>query len=727
MNPSGTTPDQGALTGGTSSSPLADNENNENLPENLQQILKGLVADYEREDEEVRKAQLRIWKKNERFWHGNQYIFWSESNQTWMNPSDSAVFQDYTDEGRDGAGGPFYDYVINVYKAHGEAIIAALSAQVPAVRFPPDDADNDDDLITSKTYAKISDLILRHNKIKMLILQALFNFWNQGIVASYHAPKADKAFGTQMIPQYGTTPYCEGCEVAGAPDQDTCPTCAQPISQKPIIVDYKTTPKSRILIDILGPIQIKIPYNAKKQKDFSHLIYGLDQPNAYLKSIYPHIADQIGPGSDTSEYGNYERIARAPATSMLVYDRFHLSTLKRVWLRPWVLANLPPSQDAERKQLQSLFPDGIYVCLVGDVYAESRNEDMDKYWTIGKGALSEFIHSDPWGQGIISVQELRNVLVNLTQETIEHGIPSSFADEEVLNFNDFSKHESRPGMVYPVKAKPGQRISDGFYEGARATLSKEVPGFMAQLDKDGQFVAGSFPSIYGGPADGKSRTAAEYDMSRQMALQRLSISWSYVMEWFVAMMEKCVKLFIETMTEDQKFVKKENGSYINVWIRKAELTGKVGEVEAEGGESFPISTAQKQALLIKLLDMHNEFLDTAIFDPENRRLIADVLAYPDIFIPGEDQRIKQARETQKIIATMVPIPINPAVDDDNIHIETLKNFMIGQLGLEIEETNPQAYQLLSQHLQMHQQNAAMKQQAQMQQEAAMQPPKGPNA
>jgi len=698
----------GPPTSNFDSVPAAQNQsglqnNNEDLPENLQIILKDLISQCEKEDDWVRKYQIKTWKKNEQFWHGNQYIFWSENNQSWMNPANSPEF---TEGGRDES--PFYDFVINVYKAHGEAIIAALSAQVPAVRFPPDDADNDDDLITSKTYAKISDLILRHNKIKQVILQALFTLWNQGIVAAYHAPKADKAFGKTLIPQYQDMPYCETCEVAGEPDNPDCPTCGEPIIQKAIVSDFKETPKSRIIIDVLGPLNVKVPYYAKKQADFGYLIYGLDQPVALLKNLYPHIADKIGPDRRDDDY---ERIARSPATYNRDEDNTNLATLKRSWLRPWQFDGLPDSLSMEREQLKKKFPDGAYVGLIGDVYAEARNEDMDKYWTVGKGALSEFIHSDPWGAPLITVQELRNVLVNLTQETIEHGIPSSFADTEVLDFETFSQHEARPGMVYPVKAKPGQKISDGFYEGARATLSKEVSGFMAQCDKDGQFVAGSFPSIYGGPADGKSRTAAEYDMSRQMALQRLSISWSYVIAWFVPMIERCVKLFVETMTEDEKFVKQENGNYINVWIRRAEMTGKVGEVEAEGGENFPVSTAQKQALLLKLLELHNEFLDTAIFDPENRRLIADTLAYPDIFIPGEDQRIKQARETQRILAG-IPVPVNPAVDEHAIHIETLKNFMVSQQGLEIEETNPEGYQALTTHLAEHEQIEQQKMMAQ---------------
>ena len=184
--------------------------NNHKLDKSLQDCLKFLIDKYEKEDSWVRKQQLKLWKKNEEFWHGIQFVFWSESRQDWLSPTMYKWFNE--DEGREGVEGPFYDFVINIYKAHGEAIIAALSAQVPTVRFPPDDAEDDDDLLTSKTYSKIADLIQRHNQVKVLQLMSLFTLWNQGLLAWYHAPKADKAFGMVNLENFKKQLSCEACD-----------------------------------------------------------------------------------------------------------------------------------------------------------------------------------------------------------------------------------------------------------------------------------------------------------------------------------------------------------------------------------------------------------------------------------------------------------------------------------------------------------------------------------
>lgn len=698
--------------------------NNEHLPKELQDCLLEIIRKNEEEDQYIVKQQMRLWKKYERFWHGVQYIWWSETQQDWLSPIDTRW--DNSDVGnREGAEGPFYDYVINIYKAHGESIIAALSAQIPAVRFPPDDADNEDDLLTSKVYSKIADLIQRHNQSKMVLLAALLALWNQGIVAAYHAPKSDKAFGNIKIPQYDTVTSCETCGYSAPLDggdvndqqPQNCPNCPpvddgmgnqiqQPLTQHVVTTGYLDRPKSRVLIDIFGPLFIKVPYFARSQKDFGYLHCTIDQPLAFLKDLFPHIANQIDNSHTTAD--TYERVARSPSTfAYAINDQTYMGELRRCWMRPWEIEMLSESFVEEKKALRKLFPDGIYACFVGDVYAESRNECMDEYWTIGKSGLSTYIHSDPLGQPLVPLQEMTNVTANLSLETIEQGIATVFADPEVLNFEDYSRHELRPGMFAPATPKPGTQLGQSFYEGPKATLSNEVPAFTDKIGQDAQFVVGSFPSIYGGPSEASSRTAAEYNMSRQMALQRLSITWTFLTHWWASLMEKCVKLYVKNVVADERYVVREKNNYINVWIRQSDLRGKVGEVEPEGAETFPTTTAQKQALLLQLMQLNNDFVNAALFDPENRKIIADALAFPELHIPDEDQRIKQMREIQVMLGGGAantppqPVEIEPDVDEDNTHIATARDFLVSETGLDCKVTNPMGYQFIVNHLKEH--------------------------
>lgn len=687
--------------------------NNHDLPDRLQECLKFLVDKYEKEDGWVRKQQLKLWKKNEEFWHGIQFVFWSESRQDWLSPTMYRWFNE--DEGREGTEGPFYDFAINIYRAHGEAIISSMAAQVPVIRFPPDDAEDADDVITSKTYGKIADLIMKHNQAKSLQLMSLFMLWNTGLLAWHHAPKADEAFGIVNVENYKTALKCPQCgyempvddeEDLEIDDLHKCPECGSPMDRAQVLDSIQQSPKTRVMIDTFSGLHVKVPYWARKQGDVSYLIKALDQPKPFLKHVFPHIEDKID--SDEEDQQQYERMARTPSTFTSFSradDNRDLATFKQCWLRPWAFEGLPRDKEREKKELYKKFPDGCYVGFVGKTYAESRNEKLDDYWTICKVGLATYIHADAMGQPLMPLQESRNVLFNLTLETIEQGIGSQFADSRVLNFNVFSKHEARPGYVYPVRALAGQPLGNSFFEGGRATLSKEVPGFWQQIDKDSQFTVGSFPSLYGGPGEGKTRTLGEYQESRAQALQRLSIAWTFFTIYWAKLMERCVHLFVENMIEDEKFVvpdKTNKDNYINVWIRKAELTGHVGEVEPEGADSFPFTTPQKQSFFFRLLELNNQFINAALFATPNRRIIADLIAFPELEIPGEDQVIKQAMEVSDIIRGQ-PVQVDPLVDDNAIHIEMLRSFLAGEKGADLKRINPQAYQAVLQHLQQHMQ------------------------
>lgn len=715
-------------------------QNNENLPENLQLALKEIVRQKELEDDAIRKQQIRQWKKADRFWHGIQFIYWSETQEDWISPVSVGTngLETGNDDDSDGA---FYDYVVNIYRAHGESIIAALSAQVPAVRFPPDDADNEDDRQTAKVYNQVADLVSRHNQSKMIILQALLALWNQGTVFAYHSPKADKAFGNIQLPNYKTGMHCESCgylsgqdsENSGDPNTPTgtvksspnaaaetqgesdsselsqstdCPQCGQAMSETPILTGFTDSPKTRVIIDIYNPLFVKVPYYARTQEECGYLGLSIDQPVPLLKSLFDHITDEIDAEGNSSD--QYEKMGRAPSSYPAI-DRKNMRTLKRWWLRPYEFNVLGKEKDLEIKGLNKLFPDGCYVCLVGDVYAEARNENLDKYWTIGKAGISTFIHSDAMGQPLIAQQEKLNVLDNLTLETIEQGISTVFADPDTLDFEDYKKHELRPGMYAPARAKVGQNLGASFYEGPKATLSREVPLYREQLDHDAQFLVGSFPSIYGGPGEGSSRTAAEYDMSRQMALQRLSITWTMFAHWWARLMDKCVRIYVENVIADEHYVAKNKGNYVNVWIRQSELSGKVGEVEAEAAETFPVTLGQKQSLLFKLIGLNNDLINAALFDVENRKIIADVLAFPELNIPDEAQRTKQMREIQMMIDKKIPVEIEPEIDENPIHIDVLKDFMAGDKGYDLKVTEPDVYNLLMAHLMAHQQAEMMQQ------------------
>src|SRR5947208_17197254 len=134
------------------------------MPKKLTDAEKAYLLDVVKscklEDDSTRKYQIAMWKRNEEFWNGIQYIYWNESVGDWEVPSNNGALSNINlgEETRDQTQ-PFYDYVINIYKAHGEGIISALSQRIPSAEFFPIDADDDADLTAARTKTRLASTL----------------------------------------------------------------------------------------------------------------------------------------------------------------------------------------------------------------------------------------------------------------------------------------------------------------------------------------------------------------------------------------------------------------------------------------------------------------------------------------------------------------------------------------------------------------------------------------
>jgi hypothetical protein len=759
------------------------------VSDELQEALKDIVVECEKEDDFIRKSQIKAWKKNEEFYHGVQYLFWNEKDQTWISPTSGAAPNLGFSSEEQAQYGPFYDFVIDIFSAHGQSIIAALSAMLPAIKFIPDDGTSDEDIDTAKTYDKIDELITRHNNEKLKFIRTLFYLYINGIVASYRYVDTDSKYGTYTVPVYEnkevtnlTCPNCSytlGTDDSGVPSavaaeasetetnddsegmedkvgedrkEETgtmdnqpqlCPNCGEEVvpeevkSTVPIYVRDEEKPKSRVKHEIYGSLFVKVPVYAFDQQGCGYLGLYLDKPKDELVSAFCYddkgkLDEELAKKIESEYMINDDRWARNEyqyPTGPEMESR-SMATLTQYWLRPSKF-NIHKNYSVREKLLKK-FPNGCKVVFVGKnkQFILAMEEELDKRWTLGKAGLSTYIHSDPWCRPLVPIQEMRNNLDNLIMDTIEHGMPSTFVDSEVLDFDAYGQFEAKPGYMFKAKARPGKTLGEGFYTEQKAQVPREVASYRAALDKDAQFCVGSFPSLYGGPSEGKSRTLGEYQQSRQQALQRLTLSWIHVADFYRRDHEEMARMFAETMIEDEHFTKMNNGSYLTVWIRKSQMLGKIGGVESEASDSFPASLQQVQGFLTKFIELNNPQINAALYAPENRKILQDYYMLNKLKMPGSNQIYKQICEINEMIrnasgpidVNQASVPIEPAVDDDAIHIANCKDFLVDDIGLDLKKQQPLIYQDILVHMLMHQKNLQLKTMTQFENSPPGQPP-----
>jgi hypothetical protein len=534
-------------------------------------------------------------------------------------------------------------------------------------------------------------------------------------------------------PEAEMPPQMTGMMEPPPPNAEICPNCGANVApmieteEEPIQeLDWEeTVAKSRQIIELYGAINVQIMPRARTLQQSGYLILNDEHDVAEMQEKFPHIADQIVPTADSDRY---DRWARTPSISASDDDA-EICTCRQIWLRPWMFNKVGKSDDERVLALKAQFPSGLRAIYINDVLAEVNDEDMDEYWTVSVDPILDRVHGQPYANPLVPIQEMTNEVFQLTVETIRHGIPETFVDSSVIDLQKYRSMEVSPGSLYPVKAPVGGNISAAFYTNRAALLSREHKEFHDDLQTAGQFVLGTVPSVYGGTMQGGSDTASEYSMSRAQALQRLQIIYKMISFFWSDVESKAVKCYAKNMKTDEKIVKSQGkNSFVNVWIRKAEMNGEVGQVEPELSEQFPLAWSQKRDIIMRLLELNNEALNEALFHPENRHTVADLVGITELTVPGDADRSKQLYEIYELLQGQPqPIGLNPMdgtpileptvpvekdIDDHIVHKAVIKEWCVSEIGMDQKMTNPGGYMNVVAHLSMHveaEQMEAMKQ------------------
>ncbi len=757
--------------------------------EEVQKLLKEVVDHFTREDRAVRDRQIRTWRRLKLIWEGFQRAWYSETAHDWRIWDIDQNLGEDTEQS-------YYDKPINVFRAYLESIIAALSVTVPPVKCYPDDADSSLDLATAKAGDKIAQLVYRHNNVSLLWLHALFIYCTEGMVACYNYPKSDEAYGTydreewDDVEEYQQTTSCPQCgypmdqqsidptqmqqpqpnpeqmeeqveaitnpiadefmpenvDVQNAAlkmseEQDICPNCMQiivPYIQQekfivPRLVGVTKEPKTRMCLEAYGGLYVKVANYAKKQADTPYLQFNYETHYALAIERYADLHGKLTPEklkASTGPRDPYEEWGRLNPQYQGEYP-LNVVTIRNTWLRPSAFNILSNKEDVDK--LKKLYPNGAKVVLANECFAEACNEALDDCWTLTHNPLAEYLHFDPLGLLLVSIQEITNDIISLTLQTMEHGIGQAFADPGVLDFNAYRQLEATPGGIYEITPKSGKAIGESFYELKTASLSPEVQPFAQNIQQMAQLVSGALPSLFGGALSEGSGTASEYSMSRSQALQRLQNTWKMFTMWWKEIFGKTIPMFIKEVKDDERDVQRtKDGNFINVLIRKADMEGRIGRVELEANENLPMTWSQIKDTVMQLMQGGNPEILAILGSPENLPVVREAIGLTDFYVPDEDQRNEQYDEI-KLLLDSAPIPtgdpmmpeapsieIDPDYNNHQVHFEIVRKWVASEAGrlAKTESADGHRNVLLhgKMHLQIIQQQQMMQQQAEQQQQ-----------
>lgn len=584
-------------------------------------------------------------------------------------------------------------FPVNVYGAREDKITAALSREIPGLKFAPKDPGSPPDQTAADESDKYLKVWLLDSDIKGLVARICRLFYTDGRVLLWTRSVADEQRWGTETPDHETT-FGVGETEGVTPETEMQPPAPQ--SEMPAICELTTAH---------GVLEGKLPIYADDIFDMGYARIAIEQDVDILRERYPWIADKIEAGQSVAGSSDqYDRMARinvrlAIQNSTASGETFMKdATETHTWYRPSQY-NMLKDKDA-RKVFRENFPKGLRVTHAGSELAFVRNEGMDDHLEIRHSKDGNGQNRRAIGANYLPLQKILNQNIGLLVRYFVGCIPRRYAAEGPIDVEAMNQQSSDPSIVTSVVLEPGQSI-DGL------TGIEKVPQPTTGLMEFVQWLVqgapeamdGATPTMFGG---GDTGTVGEAELNRDQALQVFSAPWAQICMGLA----KCATQAARCAAQNRK---------TNIQSRtpgQSKLTVQLENLQGDAlcypeSLEIPQTLAQQEAQTAQLVEQSaNVSLYKAIVEnPMNIPFFARMPSLSGLDVPGGDSVEKQQGEFE-LLTESGPLQ-NPELMEAQEKIEKLQG--IQQAGAtDPEAQTPEGQQMLqqiSQQLQQLQQAA----------------------
>lgn len=709
---------------------------NEELPEAMRNALRDLRRQLVENDEYARRSEIRKLFLRRLFWRGEQYNWWSERQGLYYPPYERPLSTTEDDEAE-----PAFQHVTNLFQAFGLSIQSVLTQNMVPASFFPQSLEQPEDVATAKNALKVVEVVHRNNRPRTKARDAAYYLWVDGFIGGHVRYVSDgEQFGydeepvmaEQMAEVAPERDFCEACQMefeAGGSEWGVCPQCGGelqtlPAEQAPVPMptgEVERIARGREVVEIVPALNLRRSMRANSQAEFLYLDKIDDVHRAVMIAQYPHLEAKMhaneggsGPGDayeTTVRRALYEGTTRGGGIST------DLGAKGTCWIRPAAFTLV--ADKMVRAQLLETFPNGVRVVFYGDLYCESRNQSMDKCWRTMHAMPGEGQVRESLGSSMIAAQEQFNDLVNLFFEIFMYGVPEGFADQGLLDFEARRKQGALPGNMSPVDLPGNQDIRQKVFFSQAVEPSSAAFQYMEMLlGRISEFLTGGFPALSGGDT-GSNDTLGGIAIQRDQAMGRIGMVWREMQQFWAELDLLGVECFAANRSKDVELVIGKSPDFKSEWIRLQDLQGNMS-VEVETDQQFPILQSQLRATLMNTGE--DPAIQALMMIPENLSMKMKVLGITDVVIPGEDSRVKQAREIEQLLKEQPQVAVGeqgepiylpsimpePDLDNHQVEAEAGRKWANSEAGQSARIENPAGFENVKAHVKAHEQIAMMK-------------------
>lgn len=612
---------------------------------------------------------LRVSKVFE-YIRDRQYVYWDNFSGRYIDPFDEQNSQ----QGKGDDLG--YRYVNNVIQWLLKVFQATLSPSIPKTRFWPNDAENDQDVLSAEAASKAQSDIERKNNVNSLLLQELMYLFAAGNYFKYTRWVRDgDRVGYSKEPVWtiedeevkSARYICQRCGYempeaqAATQNSLTCPQCGskldegdfhEPVSMPvPKIVAMNEVPNGQVCFSIYNTMHVMVSPDAVDPSVDplnSTPILKLDDETdiSTIRAAYPKAWDLLKTGGNTSNASNeqdYARIARTRNFTSTPGRQGTMNegrpTLTRCWMRTSAFNILDKKEDAE--ELARLFPDGVKLVCVGETFLEAVPEKLTDHWTWcgtmkGFGAYPPAI-ADP----AIPFQDRINDAANNAASYYERlASPDVLANTDLIDVEAWNGQPMSGGGFKPVKPKKNgaMDLTKAFFQPVfhiDGSLHQYADVLMTTL----QLLTGLVPQTWGGHQEGID-TASGQEQALNTATGILGIYWKLITEEHANSAKRAVKILAKESTDDINSVttdEDDESKFKNDTIKIDELQGEFN-CYPDVDQGIPITAAEWRSRLEKIMlgATKNPLIEELFMPMENRVLAMKAWAPAGMTVPGKD-------------------------------------------------------------------------------------------
>ena len=319
-------------------------------------------------------------------------------------------------------------FPFNIYGARKDKIAAALSREIPPLKFTPNDPDFPEDQVAAESRDKYMEIWLNDTNAKRLLSDIGGLQYTDDRVCLWTASWADEQrWGTESADKDDRTEEPVIDRDAESEDEQVPEEEAMPAEmgrdEQPAICE---------ITKAFGVLEHKVSLIADDENDIGYLRIAYEVDQNISKERYSWIEDKIQSGGGLVTGGDqFDRLARmnirlAVQNSTVSGESWQRDvTETHSWFRPSQYRSI--KDRSHRATFRKFFPNGLRVTHAGSQLAFIRNESMNDHIKIVHSRQGSGQNRRAIGSNLLPIQKILNSNMTLINRYFVGCVPRRFA------------------------------------------------------------------------------------------------------------------------------------------------------------------------------------------------------------------------------------------------------------------------------------------------------------